>query len=63
LACNKFTGIDGKACNDIPEAQHARAILVKLDEINIIDWGLLYIFDIFVFIDSVIMHFDAVSLV
>ena len=44
MACNKFTSIDGKACNDIPEAvyninllyHHALAILVKLDEINAI---------------------------
>ena len=42
VVCNKLTNIDGKACNNIPDAVNklalsARvAILVKLDEINMI---------------------------
>ena len=42
VACNKLTNIDGKACNNFSDAvinllyQLAWAILVKLDEINMI---------------------------
>jgi hypothetical protein len=41
VACNKHTNIDGKTCNNIPEAVNklalsAWAILVKLGEINMI---------------------------